>query len=140
MNCQLNSFLIQKGGKVLLWNQVKSRMGACYFELVLVDSTHFQMLETLFVVLLHSINIPWFICFKNCIFKKSFTPLCLLCNFLQLVAYVIHDILTCLGNISRPFSLNYISDLNYEIILPRWNQILQIRRTAWRLSFELMMV
>ena len=28
---------IQKGGKVLLWNQVKSRMEACYSELVLID-------------------------------------------------------------------------------------------------------
>ena len=28
-------FGIQKGGKVLLWNQVKSRMEACYSELVL---------------------------------------------------------------------------------------------------------
>jgi hypothetical protein len=26
---------IKKGGKVLLWNQVKSRMEACYSELVL---------------------------------------------------------------------------------------------------------
>ena len=61
------------------------------------------------------VNIP----FQGLHFQKDFTPLCLLCNFLQLVAYVIHDILTCLGNISRPFSLNCISDLNYEIILPR---------------------
>ena len=27
--------IIQKGGKVLLWNQVKSRMEACYSELIL---------------------------------------------------------------------------------------------------------
>jgi hypothetical protein len=26
---------IQKGGKVLLWNQVKSKMGACYSEIIL---------------------------------------------------------------------------------------------------------
>ena len=33
---QLCRIQIQKGGKVLLWNQVKSRMEACYSELVLV--------------------------------------------------------------------------------------------------------
>ena len=32
---QLFRIQIQKGGKVLLWNQVKSRMEACYSELVL---------------------------------------------------------------------------------------------------------
>ena len=32
---QLFRAQIQKGGKVLLWNQVKSRMEACYSELVL---------------------------------------------------------------------------------------------------------
>ena len=32
---QLFRIQIQKGGKVLLWNQVKSRMKACYSELVL---------------------------------------------------------------------------------------------------------
>ena len=32
---QLFTIQIQKGGKVLLWNQVKSRMEACYSELVL---------------------------------------------------------------------------------------------------------
>ena len=34
---QLFRIQIQKGGKVLLWNQVKSRMEACYSELVLVQ-------------------------------------------------------------------------------------------------------
>ena len=29
---------IQKGGRVLLWNQVKSKMEACYSELVLVST------------------------------------------------------------------------------------------------------
>ena len=33
---QLFRVQIQKGGKVLLWNQVKSRIGACYSELILV--------------------------------------------------------------------------------------------------------
>ena len=33
---QLLKIQIQKGRKVLLWNQVKSRMEACYSELVLV--------------------------------------------------------------------------------------------------------
>ena len=33
---QLFKIQIQTGGKVLLWNQVKSRMEACYSELVLV--------------------------------------------------------------------------------------------------------
>ena len=33
--CQLFRIQIQKGGKVLLWNQVKSKMKACYSELVL---------------------------------------------------------------------------------------------------------
>ena len=33
---QLFRIQIQKGGKVLLWNQVKSRMEACYSELVLL--------------------------------------------------------------------------------------------------------
>ena len=32
---QLFRLQIQKGGKVLLWNQVKSRKEACYSELVL---------------------------------------------------------------------------------------------------------
>ena len=32
---QLFRIKIKKGGKVLLWNQVKSRMKACYSELVL---------------------------------------------------------------------------------------------------------
>ena len=32
---QLFRIQIQKGGKVLLWNQVKSRMEACYSELIL---------------------------------------------------------------------------------------------------------
>ena len=32
---QLFRIQIQKGGKVLLWNQVKSRIEACYSELVL---------------------------------------------------------------------------------------------------------
>ena len=32
---QLFRIQIQKGGKVLLWNQVKSKMKACYSELVL---------------------------------------------------------------------------------------------------------
>ena len=27
--------ILIKGGKVLLWNQVKSRMEACYYELIL---------------------------------------------------------------------------------------------------------
>ena len=33
---QLFIIQIQKGGKVLLWNQVKYKMEACYSELVLV--------------------------------------------------------------------------------------------------------
>jgi hypothetical protein len=33
---QLFRIQLQKGGKVLLWNQVKSRMETCYSELVLV--------------------------------------------------------------------------------------------------------
>ena len=33
---QLFRIQIQKGGKVLLWNQVKSRMETCYSELILV--------------------------------------------------------------------------------------------------------
>ena len=33
---QLFRIQIQKGGKVLIWNQVKSRMEACYSELVLI--------------------------------------------------------------------------------------------------------
>jgi hypothetical protein len=32
---QLFRIQIQKDGKVLLWNQVKSRMEACYYELIL---------------------------------------------------------------------------------------------------------
>jgi hypothetical protein len=32
---QLFRIQIQKGGKVLLWNQVKSKMEACYSELIL---------------------------------------------------------------------------------------------------------
>ena len=32
---QLFRIQIQKGGKVLLWNQVKSKMEACYPELIL---------------------------------------------------------------------------------------------------------
>ena len=32
---QLFTIQIQKGGKVLLWNKVKSRIEACYTELVL---------------------------------------------------------------------------------------------------------
>ena len=32
---QLFTIQIKKGGKALLWNQVKSRMEACYSELVL---------------------------------------------------------------------------------------------------------
>ena len=34
---QLFRIQIQKGGKVLLWNQVKSRTEGCYSELVLID-------------------------------------------------------------------------------------------------------
>ena len=34
---QLFTLQIQKGGKVLLWNQVKSRMEASYSELVLTN-------------------------------------------------------------------------------------------------------
>ena len=34
---QLFRIQIQKVGKVLLWNQVKSRMEACYSELILVS-------------------------------------------------------------------------------------------------------
>ena len=33
---QLFRIQIQKGGKVLLWNQVKSRLEACYSELILL--------------------------------------------------------------------------------------------------------
>ena len=33
---QLFTIQIQKGGKVLCWNQVKSKMKACYHELILV--------------------------------------------------------------------------------------------------------
>ena len=33
---QLFTIQIQKGGKVLLWSQVKSRMEDCYSELILV--------------------------------------------------------------------------------------------------------
>ena len=33
---------IQKGGKVLLWNEVKSRIEACYSELVLVGLSLFS--------------------------------------------------------------------------------------------------
>jgi hypothetical protein len=36
---QLFRIQIQKGGKVLLWNKVESRMEACYSELVLVINT-----------------------------------------------------------------------------------------------------
>ena len=32
---QLFRIQIQKGGKVLLWDQIKSRMEACYSELIL---------------------------------------------------------------------------------------------------------
>ena len=44
---QLFRIQIQKGGKVLLWNQVKSRIEACYSELVLgryskIMGTYFQ--------------------------------------------------------------------------------------------------
>ena len=35
---QLFKIQIQTGVKVLLWNQVKSRMEACYSELILVDT------------------------------------------------------------------------------------------------------
>jgi len=35
---QLLRIQIQKGMTVLLWNQVKSRMEACYSELILKDS------------------------------------------------------------------------------------------------------
>ena len=45
---QLSRIQIQKGGKVLLWNQVKSRMEACYSELILV------MLEKTLIQKLHS--------------------------------------------------------------------------------------
>ena len=34
---QLFRIQIKKGGKVLLWKQVKSRMDACYSELVLIN-------------------------------------------------------------------------------------------------------
>ena len=37
---QLFRIQIQKSGKVLLWNQVKARMEACYSELVLVIYMH----------------------------------------------------------------------------------------------------
>ena len=36
---QLSRIQIQKGRKVLLWNQVKSKMEACYSELVLAGLT-----------------------------------------------------------------------------------------------------
>ena len=45
---QIKIFLIsklfqsQKGGKILLWNQVKSRMEACYSKLVLIFQTRSQ--------------------------------------------------------------------------------------------------
>ena len=35
-------FHTQKGGKILLWNQVKSRMETCYSELVLIFQTRSQ--------------------------------------------------------------------------------------------------
>ena len=40
---QLFRIQIQKGRKVLLWNQVKSRMEACYSELVLAELIEFMM-------------------------------------------------------------------------------------------------
>jgi hypothetical protein len=39
-------FRIQKGGKVLLGNQVKSKMEACYSELVL-EKNDYQIFDTL---------------------------------------------------------------------------------------------
>ena len=47
---QLFTIQIQKGGKVLLWNQVKSRMKACYSELDLVNSIN--AVKTLWEVIL----------------------------------------------------------------------------------------
>ena len=35
-------FIIQKGGKVLLWNHVKFKMEACYSELVLAEERNFE--------------------------------------------------------------------------------------------------
>ena len=40
---QLFRIQIQKGGNVLLWNQVKSRMEACYSELVLMLQVDFVL-------------------------------------------------------------------------------------------------
>ena len=41
---QLLRIQIQKGGKVLLWIQVKSRMEDCYSELVLIEQKHEKIL------------------------------------------------------------------------------------------------
>ena len=45
---QMFRIQIQKGGKVLLWNQIKSRIKACYTELVLHVFCSFILLKTLF--------------------------------------------------------------------------------------------
>jgi hypothetical protein len=44
---QLLKIQIPKGGNVLLWNQVKSKMEACYSELVLDVSTKDKSHESL---------------------------------------------------------------------------------------------
>ena len=61
---QLFRIQIQKGGKVLLWNQAKSRMEACYSELVLAN---FSIFLIIFQVWLNERND----CFRQR--KKYFT-------------------------------------------------------------------
>ena len=54
-------FWIQKGRKVLLWNQVKSRMEACYSELILAPKTPKQ-----FSSFFHEFRTIWLInCLKS---------------------------------------------------------------------------
>ena len=65
---QLFRIQIQKGGKVLLWNQVNSRMEACYSELILVEmvcSTMFACALSLFAKQLTLISLLFLAIYRN---------------------------------------------------------------------------
>ena len=80
---QLFRVQIQKGRKVLLWNQVKSRMEACYSELVLARKSREEAKQSFlacFVLIFLA-----FPSFFSCIMQQQFFLLCFFFLLLQLL-------------------------------------------------------
>ena len=124
---QLFRIQIQKGGKVLLWNQVKFRMEACYSELILTCKTDtkrssiiLKRRETISFVR-HYFHIDWWfwlVTFQSLdffdIFISSFIIMVLLVVQFSREGYNIRNIFAYRSTYQKEFE-NFVNCCNIEV-------------------------